>query len=215
MKKFGLALGFVFLLALGAVSQFSFYLVDNFEDGDFTKSPKWWRFGNLGAEVRQNPSLEARDLIAESCGDYSLKVSGGTTNWYVGGVGTNLGVDASRFSRFQLDLYGSHEWRGKIIIELFEDDNQNYSIEQDPQNNYEPIYDDKWLAEVNIQGQGFTRISLPFTAFRDVNPGVGDDIWNPEEKDGSGGLLKLQLVAISEKQEGEMDFSIDNILLTY
>lgn len=215
MKKIGLALGFVFLLALGAFSQFTFNLVDNFEDGNFTESPKWWRFGDLKAEVCQNPSLEARDLIAESCGDYSLKVSGKTRNWYVGGIGTNLGVDTSRFSRFQIDLYGSHKWRGKLIIELFEDDNRNYSIEQDPQNNYEPVSDDKWVAEINIQGRGFTRTSIPFTAFRDANPGVGDDIWNPEEKDGSGGLLKLQVVAISEKQEGEVEFNIDNILLAY
>jgi hypothetical protein len=68
---------------------------------------------------------------------------------------------------------------------------------------------------VNIQGKGFTRISIPFSAFRDVNPGVGDDLWNPNKGNGSGGLLQMQLVAITDEQHGKMDFNIDNLLLTY
>jgi hypothetical protein len=71
------------------------------------------------------------------------------------------------------------------------------------------------VAEINIQGKGWTRVSIPFTAFRDVNPGVGDDQWNPDQKDGSGGLLKMQLVAITEQRQGKVDFKIDNLLLTY
>lgn len=215
MKKYLLIIGIILLFASHAFSQFSFYLIDNFEDGDFSSEPKWWRFGNLKIEAVKNASPEARDLIADSCGDYAVHIAGKTDNWYVGGIGTDLGVDASRYSRFQIDIYGDKNWRGKLIIELFEDDNLNYSIEQDPQKNYEPIYDDKWTAEVYIQGEGFTRTSIPFTAFKDANPGVGDDIWNPDEKNDSGGLLKLQLVAITEQQKGSVNFSLDNLLLTY
>lgn len=214
MKKL-LILLFVVLFSGSAFSQFSFYLMDNFEDGNYTKSPKWWSFGALKAEVTGNPSQEGRDLIAESCGDYSLRLRGQSTQWYVGGVGTDIGVDASGYARFQIDIYGDTEHPGKLKIELFDDDNLNYSIEQDPLNNYAPINDDKWVAEVSVQGKGFTRTSIPFMAFVDDNPGVGDDIWNPNQEEGSGGLLKIQLVAITEEKQGEMDFSIDNLLLTY
>jgi hypothetical protein len=206
------------LLGLAAVAsaQFSFYLIDNFENGQFNTG-KWWRFGDVKADIMANPSMEAEtlDLIANSCGTYSIKLSGQAKDWYVGGIGTELGVDASQFSRFQIDIYGHESYRGKLVIELFEDDNNNYTIEQDPKNNYAALYDDKWVAEVNIQGKGFTRVSIPFSAFRLANPGVGDGIWNPHQQNGSGGLLKLQLVAIADQQDGKVDFAIDNILLNY
>jgi hypothetical protein len=215
MKKLLFLLGIMILSASMAYSQFTFYLIDNFEGGKFPNGSKWWRFGDLKAELAGNATPEAHDQIASSCGEHALNLSGKTTDWYIGGIGTNLGLDASGFSRFQIDVYGVEPWSGKLKIELFDDDNRNYSVEQDPQNNYAPLHDDKWVAEVNIQGKGFTRISVPFSAFRDVNPGIGDDLWNPEKKNGSGGLLQLQLVAITDEQQGKMSFNIDNLLLTY
>jgi hypothetical protein len=215
MKKLLFLLSVVIVSASMASAQFTFHLIDNFEGGKFPNGAKWWRFGDLKAELVSNATPEGRDQIAASCGEYALSLSGETADWYVGGIGTNLGLDASGFSRFQVDVYGVEQWSGKLKIELFDDDNRNYSVEQDPKNNYAPVHDDKWVAEVNIQGNGFTRVSVPFSAFRDVNPGVGDDLWNPEQKNGSGGLLQLQLVAITDEQQGKMNFNIDNLLLTY
>lgn len=214
MRKLAIVFGLVILLASIGLAQFSFYLIDNFEEGSFDKA-RWWRFGDLKAEAVRNPKLAERDLIAESCGDYSLNLAGKTSNWYIGGIGTELGIDASRYTRFQADIYGNDEFRGKLKIELLEDDNNNFTIEQDPRNDYEPRNDDKWVAEVNLQGKGFMRVSIPFSAFRDVNPGIGSDSWDPDQKEGSGGLLKMQLVAISGEQKGKVDFKIDNLLLTY
>ncbi|MFH1361287.1 MAG: hypothetical protein ABIH69_01355, partial [bacterium] len=136
-------------------------------------------------------------------------------NWYVGGIGTYLGLDATLYSRFQIDVYGNDKLRGKLLIHLFDDDNNNYMVEQDADNNYEPTLDDQWVAEVNIQGEGFTRYSIPFSAFHDANPGIGDDIWNPVQKDGSGGLLQTQLIVISAEQAGKVELRVDNLLLTY
>ncbi|MFH1684603.1 MAG: hypothetical protein ABIA67_06950 [Candidatus Margulisiibacteriota bacterium] len=215
MKKFLLVLGIMLIAASAGYAQFSFYLIDNFESGEFSEGPKWWRFGSLAVKLVNNSTPETRDLIAESCGEYSLSFLGETNDWYVGGIGTDLGVDASKYSRFQIDINGNKNWQGKLIVELFDDDNNNYSIEQDAQKNYAPVFDDKWVAEINIQGEGFTRTSIPFTAFRDVNPGIGDDTWNPDQEEGSGGLLKMQLVAITEQQQGKVDFKLDNLLLTY
>ena len=215
MKKIPLLIIFVITLTLGVLAQFSFYLIDNFEDANITDNPRWWRFGDIKAEVVKNPKTIDRDLIAESCGEYALNLSGQAKQWYVGGIGSDVGVDGSRFSRFQVDIYGNKEYCGKLKIELFDDDNNNYSIEQDTDNNYEPTSDDKWVAEVPVLGKGFTRISIPFSAFRDANPKVGDDVWNPNQEGGSGGLLKMQLVAIAGEPTGKVDFNIDNLLLTY
>jgi len=215
MKKLSIFFGLILCLSSLAWAQFTFHLIDNFEDGNFNSDPKWWRFGDLNLEAMKNPQAQSRDLISESCGDYSLKLSGKTNNWYIGGLGTDIGVDGSKFSRFQMDVYGHKKYVGKLKVEIFEDDNMNYAIEQDPQKGYEPVYDDKWVAEVNVQGEGFTRVSIPFTAFRDANPGVGDGVWNPDQEKGSGGLMKIQIVALSEGQQGGIDCSIDNLLLTY
>lgn len=195
-----------------AFAQFTFYLIDNFEGG---KAEKWWKFGEVKIDPVKNSDSQAKDQVAQSCGDYALKISGKTNDWYVGGIGTYIGTDADSYSRLQMDICGNHKSGGTLKIELFDDDNQNFNLEQDPEKSFAPIYDDKWVAEVNLLGPGFTRISIPFPAFRDANPGVGDGQWNPSQKDGSGGLLQLQFVFITEKQKGEVDLKIDNVLLTY
>jgi hypothetical protein len=111
-------------------------------------------------------------------------------------------------------VYGSGTG-GRIRVELFDDDNGNYSLEQDPSRNWLATKDDKWVAEVPILQPGFTRISIPFTAFKLDNPGSGDGIWNPDHQAGSGGLLKVQLVLLTDQATGEVEAGIDNILLTY
>jgi hypothetical protein len=216
MKHKNWLLLIVWLLAFGywalpVRAQFSFYLIDNFESG---KADKWYRFSNAQMKVTQNPSPEAKDVIADSCGTYALKVRGGTESWFVGGVGTDLGIDATPFSRLQMDIYGSGSG-GKLRIELFDDDNNNFSLEQDPALDWKPTKDDKWYAEVPVLEKGFTRFSIPFSAFKLDNPGCGDGIWNPDQKNGSGGLLKMQIILLTDKQKGQVDANIDNILLTY
>ena len=215
MKKLFVLFGIICLLATSGLAQFTFYLIDNFEDNNYTEGPRWWKFGGIEVTTVKNARPEKRDLITESCGDYSLNLSGKSTSGYVGGMGTDLGVDATSYARFQIDLSGLSGGKGKLVIELFEDDNDNYSIEQDSKNDYAAVADDKWVAEVPIQGSGFTRTSIPFSAFKDGNPGIGDDIWNPEQIGGSGGLLKMQIVAITEQEQGTLNFKIDNMLLTY
>jgi len=203
------------VLSSNCLANFSFYLIDNFESGVTGGGTRWWGFDNLKTEIVENDPIIQNDLVAESCGKYSLHLSGSGDDWYVGGLGTDIGLDASGYTRFQIDVYGHNQFKGKLLIQFFEDDNSNRSIEQDSEKNYEPTKDDKWEAEVNILGQGFTRVSIPLSAFRDVNPGVGNDKWDPDQKDGSGGLLKLQLVAILGEQKGKIDFRIDNLLLSY
>ena len=206
-----LVLGLCGLLSV-ARAEFSFFLIDNFESGN---ADKWYKFGNLEMSVAKNPSVEAgRDTVAESCGDYSLKLRGRTDNWYVGGIGTDLRIDASAFSRIQLDLYGS-DAGGKLKVELYDDDAGNPVVEVDPAKNWAPTKDDRWIAEIPVYGKGFTRISIPFSAFKLENPGTGNGIMNFDQKDGKNGLLKIQFVFLTGEQKGSAEVNIDNIILTY
>ncbi|MGB9613485.1 MAG: hypothetical protein ACPL4K_04830 [Candidatus Margulisiibacteriota bacterium] len=205
-------LGIVFILVtLPARAQFSFYLIDNFESGS---TDRWYRFGNLQIETTKNPTEETPDAVTLSCGEFSLSFWGSAENWYVGGMGTDINLDASPYFRLQLDVYGQAAG-GKLKVELFDDDNQNFSLEQDPLRDWLATEDDKWVAEVPILGKGYTRISIPFTAFKLENPGCGDGVWNPDQKNGSGGLLKIQLVVLTDKPTGEVKAKVDNLLLTY
>jgi len=183
-------------LAAAARAEFSFFLIDNFEGG---KTDKWYRFGNLDMSAVKVPSLEAgvQDTIADSCGDYALKLKGKTTNWYIGGIGTELMTDAKQFSRFQMDVNG-YPSGGKIKIELFGSGGAT-----------------KCVAEVPILGQGYTRISIPFSAFKPETPSAGADGWRPGKSDGSSYLQNVQLILLAAQATGEAEADIDNILLTY
>jgi hypothetical protein len=194
------------LLASAVKAEFTFYLIDNFEGG---KADKWYRFGNLEMSVVKNPSVEAggQDTIADSCGDYSLQLKGKATGWYAGGIGTDICADARPFSRFQMDVYGSGTG-GKIRIELFDYDNGSHTQEAASGKK-----NGKWVAEAPILRQGFTRVSIPFSAFK-PDPGPDESIWDPKQ-DGSGGLLKVQFVLLTDQAIGEVAADIDNILLTY
>lgn len=212
MKRAFLAPFLVFIFAQTLVqAQASFFLIDNFEPG---RADKWYSFGKAQMTVTLNPTVEGNDSIAESWGEYALAVKGQATNWYVGGIGTDLALDASQFSRLQVDIKGSRHG-GKLKIELFDDDNGNTALEQDSQHDWQATKDDKWVAELPILGEGITRVSIPFTAFRLENPGAGNGIWDPGYLEGSGGLLKIQLILLGTTPEGEVAATIDNILLTY
>jgi len=213
MKRTFFGLVVLLVLAAGVRGEFSFFLIDNFENG---RADKWYRFGEAKMTVEKNPTTEAasKDPIAESCGEYALKLKSRAMNWFAGGIGTDLNVDASGFNRLQLDIYGSDQ-RGKIKIELFDDDNNNLALEQDAARDWLATKDDKWVAEVPILGPGFTRISIPFSAFKLENSGSGDGVWNPGQQNGSGGLLKVQLILLTDKPAGEVETSIDNLILTY
>jgi hypothetical protein len=145
MKRKLVGLLFLVALATSVRGEFSFYLIDNFENG---RADKWYRFGEAKMTVEKNPSLEAgaKDPIAESCGEYSLMLKSRAVNWFAGGIGTDLNVDASGFNRLQLDIYGSDR-RGKIKIEVFDDDNNNLALEQDAARDWLATKDDKWIAD--------------------------------------------------------------------
>ncbi|MFH1361316.1 MAG: hypothetical protein ABIH69_01515, partial [bacterium] len=126
LKKFLLLLLMIGMMSPVTLASFSFCLIDNFEGGVFEEGGKWWRFGDLKVEAVENQAGTNKDVIAESCGEYSLNISGQAQNWYVGGIGTYLGLDATLYSRFQIDVYGNDKLRGKLLIHLFDDDNNNY-----------------------------------------------------------------------------------------
>jgi len=204
VKKVLIALILLLGFGVAAMGLLTFYLVDNFEDGAYSK---WFTFDNVKLSILKNPKSEKKDLVLESCGDNALKIAGSTKSWYVGGIGTNLNVDPSNYSRLQIDVLGGAP-QGKIKLELYEDSNTSGAIEQDAQQGWKVTSDKIWAVEIPIMKDGYTRYSMPFTAFSDSNPGIGSD------KFGDGNILRMQLIFIAASQEGSVDCAVDNIIFT-
>ena len=193
---------------------FLFYSIDDFEDGECVKNPGWWVFDGLDIDcVKNSGYTKGNKIVIAGIGDYSINLKGKAENWYIGGCGTYLGVDASKYSYFQIDVYGGGKGSGKIRIELYDDDNRNWQIEHDITKGYAQLYDDKFVYDVDVNWTGWERISIPLVDFIDDNGEVGDDIWNPSQDGGSGGLVQLQLLIIAKGKTSSADLNIDNFRL--
>jgi len=189
-------------------------LIDNFEDGDITTDPAWWKFDNIELVVDKSFKLKGGDSVVEGeTGEYAVSIGGSTTNWYVGGFGSYIAKDASGYNAISMDVYGAGKGSGKIKIELYEDDNNNMQIEQDPKT-FAPLKDDRFVYEVDVNWTGWKRIKIPLKSFVDDNRGVGDDTWNPDTLQGSGGLLHIQFIIIAADETGSVNMAIDNVELT-
>lgn len=181
------------------------YLIDNFEDGNFEKSPEWFVFDGISTTIVKNTTLKGGDVS----GQYSLNIKGTARDWYVGGMGTVLNIDASGYDTFEMDVYGNGENSGMLKVELYDDDNGNTDVEVDK--NWKPTSDDLWSYELKIDWSGWKHVSIPVSQFK--NFGKGDGVYNPNLKNSSGGLIKLQLICVASSQTGSIDFNLSNIEL--
>jgi hypothetical protein len=178
-------------------------LIDNFDDGDITNDPTWWTF-----DKAQVSFPEAKD---GKYGLYSMKVTGKVDNYYLGGMGTYVGKDVYQDDTLVISVYGTGKDSGKIKIQLFDDDNNTYQLEQD--STFKPLADDQFEYELPVTWEGWRTVEIPLSKFVDVNPGIGDDVWNPDTKNGSGGLLHFQMVFLAPTQKGAVNLMVDNIRL--
>lgn len=192
------------------------FLIDNFESGSLKSPREWWTFDIKKAEVVSNSGFKGgEEKAAAEVGSYSLQLEGPAKNWYVGGCGTYLakeGQDLSKYDSVQLDIYGNGPGSGTIKIILIDDDNGNWQVEMDK--NFKPTKDDEWVYEEKIDWNGWKRVSIPIADFVVDNPGAGDGIWNPQQTNGSGGLLEIQFICLGSTDKSMVNFNIDNIYLT-
>ena len=192
------------------------FLIDDFERGSLT-NPDWWKFDSVVLTVVDNSSYQTgEENVLKEIGRYSLNMKGKCTNWYVGGCGIYIAkpkTDYSRYGAFVIDVWGNGPGSGTIQIELYDDDNGNWQVEQDPKKGFANIYDDKFVYNQMVDWRGWKRVSIPISDFVDENPGVGDDIWNPDQNGGSGGLIQMQMIFIGPKKSGNVRVNIDNVSL--
>jgi hypothetical protein len=123
-------------------------------------------------------------------------------------------VDAGDYLSFEIDVYGYGPKSGILKIELVDDDNRNWIVEQDTANAFIPTMDDRVAAEIPITWNGWKHVVIPMIDFTDNNPGMGNDKWDPAQLEGSGGLLTCQFIMLANGQVGGLSALVDNIQLT-
>jgi hypothetical protein len=176
-------------------------VIDNFDDADIKAAPAWWTFDAL-----EGSFPEAKN---DANGFYYMKLSGQANNYYIGGMGTYVGKDLGDYDTLVISVLGTGPNSGTLRLQLYDDDNSTYQLEQD--NTYRPLYDDYLEYELPVTWEGWQTVEIPLNKFVDMNQGVGDDIFNPEQKNGSGGLLHFQFVVLATSEKGKIDLGIDSI----
>lgn len=178
--------------------------VDDFEDGNLNHQPLWWKFGELDAVVVPNNIAESQYLER-----FSLRMSGNPSQLFVGGMGAYVGADLAPYNAIKMMVKGKGKNSGSIIMELYDDDNGNWDVELFPKYPSQPSFDDRFVYTLKVNWVGWKMVIIPFSYFFDSNPTVGDNLWNPEQTGGSGGLLQTQLILMSASPKVVPDISID------
>ena len=183
------------------------FMIDNFSDGEFDTSPEWFSFGNVIPGI-----LPVRDQ-ERYLTKYALQLKGQAQQWYVGGFGRYLGIEAGHYTHLKVVIKGSGINSGYIRIELFDDDNRNNRIDLDPNTN-RPNADDKFVHSILVDWDGWRVVTVPLSQFGDANPGVGDDALNLYQLAGSAGLLQFQMILTTAKNPvGNVNLLIDQAKL--
>ncbi|RAP39065.1 hypothetical protein DID80_00940 [Candidatus Marinamargulisbacteria bacterium SCGC AAA071-K20] len=188
----------------------SVYLIDDFEDGEIERTPEWWDFGLIETSLVENNKEEASYLEQTSLG-----LKGNPSEWYVGGIGTYLGIDTSPYNAIKLVVRGKGIESGFLRIELYDDDNNNWVVEVHEQDQSLVEFDDKFVYSQKVDWAGWKVLIIPFSYFVDDNPDMGDNVFNPVQTGTSGGLLQMQLILLATNKEVVPDIRIDTFKLFY
>ena len=211
-RALGLLVFLFFLLLLGSsdlVAKQDVYIVDTFTHGLGTEKDSWWQFDDILLTVERNKPKSKQEK--KILGEKSLRVQGATKQWYYGGVGRYLGVDLLPYNAIKVVLYSSKANSALVRVQLFDDDNNNWRVDLN-HTQEKAVLDDVFEYNILMDWEGWRVVTIPVVDFKDSNPTVGDNIWNPYYTGSSGGMLQMQFMFFSPKeQESTLDIRIDAI----
>ena len=183
------------------------FIIDNFEDKNLTKQPKWWAFGDLDVYIKENDRTQLVGLE-----QFSMVLKGRRRSpKIVGGVGTFFGVDMRPYDAIKLPIKGYGKHSGIIMLELYDDDSNDWEITPHPEDPSRVVYDDKFVYNIVVDWEGWRVVIVSLDSFKDANPLFGDNIWNPYHTGTSGGLLQLQLLLFATDDKKNPMIMIDTI----
>jgi len=126
-------------------------------------------------------------------------------------MGTYIGKDLPGYDTLSMEVYGNGVDSGRIKIEIYQDDNNTWKVEQDSL--CTPLYDARFDYELAVSWTGWKTVEIPLAQFKHSNVGIGSDQMKLGHSNNTGGLLHFQLLFIATKADGNIDIGIDNIKL--
>lgn len=163
------------------------YIVEHFE-GNKNYIRKWWKYGNLKVYNKAISKMDMYNLGKKAIGLYKSDVLN------TGVFGTFLGIDGKRYKFIEILVYGFGKNSGSLQINLYDDDNNNFNLETDYADQNILNFDDVFAYNLKINWKGWKKLVIPIKDFKDNNPLIGDDIYNPDQKKRSGGLIVLEFL---------------------
>ena len=97
---------FYFLNCLNPIHATPTHVIDNFENKEYLRNPEWWTIGSPNLVFEENGVAENYVL-----GKTSLSISGPADLWFLGGIGTFLATNASKFDALEIKIKGIEIWQ--------------------------------------------------------------------------------------------------------
>lgn len=184
------------------------YVVEDFEDSD--SSIVWSPVGQATSKVIDAPKT-TRDYrgIIRKAQKKSLEIIGTADDYYVGGIRAKLSGVSPAYTHIRLMIFSKGHSKGKLNIELYDDDNSNQVIDRDSDGTL--THDDKLSYTVYVNWTGWKQVVVPLSRFSDKNKSVGDDKWDPGIAGGTISINELELGIVSSSKTGSIYFAVDNI----
>lgn len=210
MKKLLLCLGLILVIAASPVHAKKHrkskklvvagpYIIDDFE----TKSiDKWWVFGGVKPSIVENDTKEFPFLEPTS-----VRLTGSSDGWIIGGLGMPIQVDAQKFNTIKVLMKGSGPNSGSITFELYEGDSKTGQIQADPQNPGFLSVGKRYIYTLKVNWSGWRVAIIPLEWFRNDDPKTRNSVLTPK----NGKLVQIQLLGIGAPKSKSMDIVIDRL----
>lgn len=125
-----------------------------------------------------------------------------------------LNIDANKVEALSIDIKNNANNPCYLQIQLFDDDNKNEVIEVYKEYPSIISQDDKFIYTISLKPDEEKTFQIPINYFYDDNPNHGDNLWNPNQINGSGGLIQMQLLFFllnKQKKDHKIDVIISKI----
>lgn len=175
------------------------YTIDDFE----TKTiDKWWVFGDLKPSIVENDTQEFPFLEPTS-----VRLTGRSDGWIIGGLGTPIQVDEQKFNTIKVLMKGSGPNSGSITFELYEGDEKTGEIQADPKNPGFLSTGKRYIYTLKVTWTGWRIAIIPLDWFRNDDPKMRNSVLTPQK----GKLVQIQLLGIGAPKSKSMDIVIDRL----
>lgn len=192
--------------SISAPKKYQGVLIDDFEKN----SPGKIGFGSTYSDPNDhNVVTNFSDSTQKTQGNYSLLLQGSDTdkNYWITEVATDSNVLYQKIRAVNADslfinlsVYGTGQSQASLEVKFEEDDSGSGRLN--------PKTNDSFHYLIPVDWTGWKNISIPYSAFSDTNPDIGNNTTEPSK------IIQMALTLVSAPPISTLTINIDFVLLT-